>query len=56
MVHVDEVGFEEGLELIASKFDQYSRFSNDVVYLTIESHYTDADFKRVGHQMILRVA
>jgi hypothetical protein len=51
MIHVDEPGFEQALETIRDKFENYLEFCEKVLFLALEERLSKMDRKRVAEQL-----
>lgn len=51
MIHVDEPGFEQALETILAKFENYLQFCNKVLFPALEERLSKRDFQRVEEQL-----
>lgn len=50
MIHVDEPGFEQGLESIAGRFDEHCRFCGKTFYRRVKEKLTAKDLRQVQTQ------
>lgn len=55
MIHVDEPGFEQGLESIAGRFDEHSRFCVKTFFSRVREKLTAKDLHRVETQLERKV-
>lgn len=51
MIHVDEPGFEQGLDSIAGKLREYNEFCADRLYPELKDHLSEDDVKHVNEQL-----
>lgn len=51
MIHVDEPGFEQGLESISAKFQQYCNFCATKLHPSVKQKLTDADLEHISQQL-----
>lgn len=50
-LHVNERGFEQGLQALAKRTDTYFHFCDDVLYPELKSHLSRDDMKHVREQL-----
>ncbi|MBX9772151.1 MAG: hypothetical protein K2X29_12315 [Candidatus Obscuribacterales bacterium] len=55
MIHVDEPGFEQGLESIAGRFDEHSRFCGKTFFRRVREKLSPKDLRQVQTQLELKV-
>jgi len=55
MIHVDEPGFEQGLESIATKFKNHRKFSLEKLYPLLKERLSSSDMHRISEQLEQRV-
>lgn len=48
MIHVDEPGFEQGLEDLTLKFDHYRKFCDSTLYPIVRDHLLSSDLARIN--------
>lgn len=51
MIHVDEPGFEQGLEDLASKFEQHRMFCENILFPLLEEHADPDELQRIADQL-----
>jgi hypothetical protein len=51
MIHVDELGFEEGLESISSKWNEHEEFCERVFYPAIKQRLSKKNIERINAQL-----
>lgn len=51
MIHVDEPGFEQGLDTIAEKMTQHCDFDADTFFPSMKAHLSEDDIKHVKQQL-----
>ena len=54
-LHIDEPGFEQSIETIADKFNQYAQFSKQKFYPAMQKIISADDLKRISDQMEQKV-
>ena len=55
MIHVDEPGFEQGLESIGDKFETHRKFCVDTLYPRLKDRLSPADLQHVSDQLEQKV-
>lgn len=55
MIHVDEPGFEQGLESIEKRFDEHCRFAGKTFYSRVKEKLTAKDLRHVQSQLERKV-
>lgn len=48
MIHVDEPGFEQGLEDLTTKFDHYREFCDNTLYPIVRDHLLSSDLAEIN--------
>lgn len=51
MIHVDEPGFEQGLESIAGRFEEHCRFCGKTFYTRVKEKLSAKDLRQVQTQL-----
>lgn len=51
MLHVDEPGFEQGLETLSSKFEKHRDFCEKTLFPKLKELVSEADLNRVSDQL-----
>lgn len=55
MIHVDEPGFEQGLETIAGRFDEHCRFCGKTFFRRVKEKLSARDLRQVQNQLELKL-
>ncbi len=51
MIHVDEPGFEQGLETLAYKFERHKEFCENTLFPRLKEHATDKELESIANQL-----
>lgn len=51
MLHVDEPGFEQGLETLSAKFEKHKEFCEKTLFPKLKELVSEADLSRVSDQL-----
>jgi hypothetical protein len=51
MIHIDEPGFEQGLESLASRFERHREFCENTLFPMLQEHASPEELQRVADQL-----
>jgi hypothetical protein len=51
MIHIDEPGFEQGLESLARKFDRHREFCEKILFPLLKEHASPEELERIADQL-----